>query len=265
MTQVAQTSFPTPRPTPRPTAKIPAAVTATATILHDVTVRIGIYPFDEALGILPAGSVVSVAGLFPNDRLALQDLGWVTYDPASIQLSVPLATLTNTGFYPQSMFSPWYTPGQRTGVAIVDDVIGLVERGDAEGLSKLAVNRDVPCIGSTDDSRNGPRCPAGVAIGTPLSKHLRLACEGDFVDEARLSEVLSVKEPRLFGVGKSSAPDSAYRLIFTGLRDRQPFSFALSMAADGRVTTTHVNCGPSSMLGGIYAWLLPPLKPPQLR
>jgi len=206
-----------------------------------------------------------VAGLFPDDRLALQDLGWVPYDPASMQLSVPLAMLTNASFFPRGMLSPSYPRGQRTGVAIVDDVIDLVERRDDAGLSKLAVNRDVPCISVTDDSRNGPPCPAGVALGTPLSKHLRIACEGDFVDRARLGEVLSVKEPHLFAVGRGKAADSIYRVVFTGFIGLESFSFALSMAVDGTITTTHVSCGPSSLLGGLDSWLVPPLKPAQLR
>ena len=171
--------------TPSPSASRTAtSTTATPTqaitvqVLADaVPVHVGANARTHVIGTLARGDVAEVLG-FDKFRVdgfvGLAGIGWVRYDPSSIELSAPPKEVPH---YFGHILDPAHLPGTRTGVATVDRVLDLLDDGDAAGLIALAPASPVPCV--QPGQFDGPVCPDGTEPGTPVDAFTSLTCHGE--------------------------------------------------------------------------------------
>lgn len=91
----------------------------------------------------------------------------------------------------------------RTGVPAVDTAVAAVTAGDADALIGMVRYQRAACVTSIDPLNvvdpSPPRCPAGVAPGTPVDAFLTGTCEGGLVTREaageRVREALSGSPP----------------------------------------------------------------------
>jgi hypothetical protein len=271
----------TPRPSPMPPTPTPTPPALRATMLAEVPVRVGPGEDSYVLGRLPAGTAVTAYGeTRPNSSpprqpvLVIPGVGWVTYEPALIRLSSPIDASSKIPRVFGGSVSPSYPPGKRTGVAEVDSVLDLVERRDIDALRGLARRFLVKCDGMQRPGLGGPReCPPGVPDLTPIPTFFIGYCHGVAVDPDRAFESLDkIEEIALFAVKQQQyryeegITQDGFDLLFTRKSPAGDGSFSIDIRWDGVPTGMSAGCGSKTAgLPDVRDYLLPPMKPPQLR
>jgi hypothetical protein len=244
----------------------PAPVGATA--LMDVEVHVG--PRDDSfvIGVLPSGTTLPAfgkdgavsQGASADHWLALPGIGWVRRGVSLVGLSGPLSqdpfvlSASALGL----PLSPSHPAGYRTGTAKFDRVIELMETGNVTGLRQLIRGVTFPCAVTPSPGIGvEPVCPPGVLGGTGVEGIAMGMCEGYFVPRAEAFGPGSDHFPyRLFAI---TSNDLDYLIFTSGSAE-----LTVGLRPDGQIQYVRVN-GCSSFTSGVKSYVVPPLKPPQLR
>jgi hypothetical protein len=241
-------------------------------MLTDVPVRVGPNENSYVLGILPAGNVVIAYGWDPSKtardtlpRLAIPGLGWITYDPASVGVNGLLST-SSSEISGLANLSPLYPAGTRTtDDPAINRIMESYEPGDVIALRQLVGSQ--PCKVTLVGVESGPICPAGVPEGSPIPGMYGGGCHGSFTPwaQAFLEPSKVWPEMALFAVTREN---DGYQIVYGIPAGPRPFIISIGVHRDGTIAHLSSLCGASDPATAVYLahdFILPPLKPPQLR
>ncbi|MDA0269575.1 MAG: SH3 domain-containing protein [Chloroflexi bacterium] len=256
--------------TPEPTPSIawPAIGTARITT-DDLNVRAAPSTSAVVIGRLNPGDEVPVSGRAAGRWVALTGIGWIAYVEEWVSLDVayealPEITPLAAGFEFAGALHP---ETASTGLPVVDEVVGVVVRGDRDAMLRV-MSTSTGADGGVDATP--PRvdaCPDGTRAATEMPEYL---------DRFFTSDVAGPEAPlRLYAVvgapgGENLDPQFVAIFAFEGGEGRQMWVDA----AGGGVTWFSLGCGPTmpaEMLrvtsGEAFFWVrplaLPPLAPLQ--
>jgi hypothetical protein len=156
---------------------------------------------------------------------------------------------------------------RRTGQPGLDLTIEAVSTRNLLSLLNRVVYVQVPCRSGPYPA--SPYCPAGVAVGTPVSAFPINNCgTGWWYPPGEMAANLDGAfrfAPRVYAVGREPADPRVYRLVVQDIRDPQQRApaHALGLDEDGRLVSIDFGCDAKAedLIVGVSEFLLPPLGP----
>jgi hypothetical protein len=144
-------------------------------------------------------------------------------------------------------------PARRSGVAMIDAVLEVLQRGNESDITDLIQYRGIPCGG---DSR--PACPQGEAAGTSIDALPHAMCVPGFETRDQAPGALSRDWSRDALYAVTSLPDGRDGVLIVLAGPDGPFAMEV---VDGKIVAIRSACGPShpnSLFNGNTSYLLPP-------
>ncbi len=183
---------------------------------------------------------------------------------ASVTTSTPTAPAATPTAEPTV---PGYPPGTRTGNSDVDAVLAVLEQRDGPALRAIMRVDEVPCTHETGLG-GPPKCPDGVAEGTPFPAFPLTSCEGrmvvgDGIDSAA-ANFARARWQTIWGVAEVPPnADGMYppgdHLVVLAVDWGTPlFSRHVVTIEAGEVLVLQKACGQSVEDFQAGSWLLPP-------
>lgn len=185
--------------------------------------------------------------------------------PSATQPSTPVSNPTRTPLPSKLTFQP---VAARTGTEAIDAVIAAVAATDSDVLTSRLRYSEVSCALNPMGIGSPPKCPEGVAAGSPLTLLPFGLCEEHLADASEVSERLGAAladRPRLYAVyepppaplpGQPIHPD--YVVLF-GFQEQQPSGiFRLYMTRDGAITALSLCTQGTLMAPEVARFILPP-------
>lgn len=163
----------------------------------------------------------------------------------------PRPTATLAGMYP---------PGTRTGDPAIDAILAAFEQKDLAAIESRIRYKVLPC--ASEQRRDRPLCPEGVAPGTTIKALSIGHCEGGLRPRDRVPLALERQLTGtlyLYGIARFRSPSGETEtLVMFGVGPKDDAGVLFPLDADGRLTRVQWSCGiwPVPFQG--VTWVLPP-------
>lgn len=185
---------------------------------------------------------------------------------------------TSTAASPQPSATPaLYEYDTRTGIEPVDNVLGLLQIHDLQGLRSLIQMSNVPCTHYPRPMSGDPWCPEDAVEGTVVSVFPAASCEPavaysrqdasdrltSTVNRSRYLHSVYVSLGFSTPEGLKGWPEKAYVIVLvSGSRDR--FAPEIFLNSAGSIVELYLGCRPGppcmpdAVRHGVASYILPP-------